>query len=82
VVDLSTGQRQRILAAIDIRERHDLSDVRIGFELPGRIVLRSFPTIVRRDFGRLANCRYVALSDGRIAVVAPRSREIVAILDR
>jgi hypothetical protein len=81
-VDLSTGQRQRIIGAIDVRDRHDLSSARIGLELPGRIELLSFPSAVSRDFGRLANCRYVALSDGRIAVVAPGSREIVTILNR
>ena len=80
-VNLTGEQRQAIRAAIADGPRIELPDAEVGIDLPDRVELRTFPGEVRSQVRRIDACRYVLLNDNRIAVVAPRSREIVLIIE-
>lgn len=80
-VNLTAEQRQLIRTTISDGPRVELADAEVGIDLPDRVELRTFPGDVRKDVRRIDACRYVLLSDNRIAIIAPRTREVVLIID-
>lgn len=78
---LSEDERAEIVRSIQITDEVDVSDVTVGWAVPGNIELRTFPEPIVSRTGKLAACRYF-LSDDQIAIVDPAEETVVLLIDQ
>jgi Protein of unknown function (DUF1236) len=79
-IHFTAAQRRNVLGELDRGARLDIGPISIGLDLPAEYELHRFPRPILNDYGQLEHCRYVMLDDGRVAVVAPESRRVVAVI--
>lgn len=78
---LSEDERADIVRSIQITDEVDVSDITVGWAVPGNIELRTFPEPIVLRNGELAACRYF-LSDDQIAIVDPAEETVVLLIDQ
>ncbi|MFP3920108.1 MAG: hypothetical protein ACLFPA_01320 [Dichotomicrobium sp.] len=79
-VELTAEQQELILRSIQPRDRANIGEIELGISIPQGVNLLELADDVERELG-IGDCHYVALSDQRVALVAPSSREIVYLLN-
>jgi len=77
---LSEDERDVIVRSIQMTDEVDVSDITVGWSVPGDIELRTFPEPVISRTGRLASCRYFVAED-QIAIVDPAEETVVLLID-
>ncbi len=77
---LTRAERRRLRGRLDRGVTVSIGSIDIGFDLPSRYELRRFPDPVLSDYRSLSDCRYIYLENGQVAVVAPESRRVVAVI--
>ena len=78
---LSEDEREDILRSIQMTDEVDVSDITVGWSVPGEIELKTFPEPILSRTGKLAACRYF-LADDQIAIVDPAEETVVLLIDQ
>ena len=78
---LDDEEREDILRSIQMTDEVDVSNITVGWSVPGNIELRAFPEPVLSRNARLAGCRYF-LAEDQIAIVDPREETVVFLIDQ
>lgn len=81
ILELSREEELIILARIDRRREQSGTGInlQIGRPLPGAVEFREFPDDIVRDVPKVRPYRY-AVVDDEIAIIAPRSADVVRII--
>lgn len=77
---LSEDERDDIVRSIQMTDEADVSDITVGWSVPGEIELKAFPESVVSRTGKLASCRYFVAED-QIAIVDPAEETVVLLID-
>lgn len=78
---LDADERAYVLRSIQITDEVDVSDITVGWAVPGNIELRTFPEPIVSHTGKLASCRYF-LADDQIAIVDPAEEKVVLLIEQ
>mgnify|MGYP001322698876 CR=1 FL=1 len=77
---LTEDERDILVRSIEMTDEVDVSDITVGWSVPGDIELRTFPDPVIERTGKLASCRYF-LADDQIAIVDPAEETVVLLVE-
>jgi len=77
---LSEDERDDIVRSVQMTDEADVSDITVGWSVPGEIELKAFPESVVSRTGKLASCRYFVAED-QIAIVDPAEETVVLLID-
>ncbi|MCC7251784.1 DUF1236 domain-containing protein [Hyphomicrobium sp.] len=77
---LSEDERDDLVRSIQMNNEVDVSDITVGWSVPGEIELKTFPEPVISRTGKLASCRYF-VADDQIAIVDPAEETVVLLID-
>ncbi|WP_139247855.1 DUF1236 domain-containing protein [Hyphomicrobium sp. CS1GBMeth3] len=77
---LTDDERDYIVRSIQITDEVDVSDITVGWSVPGEIELKTFPEPIVERSGELAACRYF-ISDDQIAIVDPEEDTVVLLIE-
>lgn len=80
-LSLTEEEREDILRSIRMTDEVDVSDITIGWSVPGDIALKAFPEPVISRTGKLEACRYF-LAEDQIAIVDPEEEAVVLLIDK
>jgi hypothetical protein len=78
---LTEEEREDILRSIQMADEVDVSNITVGWSVPGEIELRTFPEPVVARAGKLAACRYFVAED-QVAIVDPVEETVVLLIDQ